>query len=91
MSGFHHFVALVGQRFLIPEQPRTPIEDRSSWVTTISDMTSLPPITGPNPELPNPDQFASITVRLRRSELRMFLLMLPETVDYLEVQFLNET
>jgi hypothetical protein len=54
-------------------------------------MTPLPSITGPDPELPNPDQPALITVRIRRSELRMFLLMLPETVDYLQVQFVDET
>jgi hypothetical protein len=52
-------------------------------------MTSLPPITGPDPAPPDGNQAAQITVRMKRSELRMFLLLLPETVDYLEVQFLD--
>jgi hypothetical protein len=52
-------------------------------------QASLPPITGPDPEPPDGEQLAQITVRIKRSELRMFLLLLPETVDYLEVQFLE--
>jgi hypothetical protein len=52
-------------------------------------QASLPPITGPDPVPLDGDQQAQITVRMKRSELRMFLLLLPETVDYLEVQFLE--
>lgn len=53
-------------------------------------MTTPPIVPEPiDPLTAHGDQTTRITVHIKRSELRMFLLLLPETINYLQIEFVE--